>query len=207
MARQLAVTAHESKLPSPKRVPRRSRTGREFAEKSFAGDLKRGEQRRTVLWLVFNPTSLSPQDCVQLNQYKLKDEIGKVSNGRVWGGTGEFRVGGCWTLAFHPVRWQVQPLTAAAQPAPRCNTSLFWVVPIKLYILKKLLFIFPIPPPSHEKGHLKLFFAGGGMPDHTPCYSQCRPPALWGPHGAGFAEEPGAQFGAGVVFFFFLDCS
>ncbi|NXW60511.1 KKCC2 kinase, partial [Eurystomus gularis] len=30
------------------------------------------------------------QDCVQLNQYKLKDEIGKVNIGWVWGGMGGF---------------------------------------------------------------------------------------------------------------------
>lgn len=36
------------------------------------------------------PPLLSPQDCVQLNQYKLKDEIGKVSVGWAWGGTGGF---------------------------------------------------------------------------------------------------------------------
>lgn len=93
---------------------------------------------------MFDPPSLSPQDCVQLNQYKLKDEIGKVSNGQVWGGMGEFRVG--VVLAFHPVRQQVQPLTTAAQPAPRCNTSLFWVVPIKLYILKKIIINIPHSP-------------------------------------------------------------
>uniref|UniRef100_A0A8D0FFJ3 Protein kinase domain-containing protein n=1 Tax=Strix occidentalis caurina TaxID=311401 RepID=A0A8D0FFJ3_STROC len=37
------------------------------------------------------PPPLSPQDCVQLNQYKLKDEIGKVNIGRVWGGMGGWR--------------------------------------------------------------------------------------------------------------------
>lgn len=36
---------------------------------------------RAVLWLMPNFPALSPQDCVQLNQYKLKDEIGKVNIG------------------------------------------------------------------------------------------------------------------------------
>lgn len=66
---------------------------------------------------------LSPQDCVQLNQYKLKDEIGKVNilwlQG--WGGNaGWERVG--FALAFNPVTsivefspspWQLPWLHAA----------------------------------------------------------------------------------------------
>lgn len=41
---------------------------------------------QVVSWLMSDPPFLSLQDCVQLNQYKLKDEIGKVNMGWVWGG-------------------------------------------------------------------------------------------------------------------------
>ncbi|NXY32995.1 KKCC2 kinase, partial [Pomatorhinus ruficollis] len=54
-----------------------------YSPVTFAGDLKGEEQMRAVLWLMPNFPALSPQDCVQLNQYKLKDEIGKGSYGVV----------------------------------------------------------------------------------------------------------------------------
>lgn len=43
-----------------------------------------------------------PQDCVQLNQYKLKDEIGKVNILRLWGWSGnlEWECAG-FALAFN----------------------------------------------------------------------------------------------------------
>lgn len=66
---------------------------------------------------------LSPQDCVQLNQYKLKDEIGKVNilwlQG--WGGNSGWECVG-FALAFNPVTsivefspspWQLPWLHAA----------------------------------------------------------------------------------------------
>ena len=81
------------------------------------------------------PSPLSPQDCVQLNQYKLKDEIGKVNIGRVLGWDGWIlgREGVGLALAFQPVRRRIQPLATATRPAPRCDAGLFWVVPIELY--------------------------------------------------------------------------
>lgn len=39
---------------------------------------------------------------MQLNQYKLKDEIGKVNIGRVWGGMEGFGAGGCWAHFCFP---------------------------------------------------------------------------------------------------------
>ncbi|KFQ91819.1 Calcium/calmodulin-dependent protein kinase kinase 2, partial [Nipponia nippon] len=69
-----------SPVTSPHSSPRLPRRWR---QESFAGDLTGGEQTRAVLWLVLAPPPLSPQDCVQLNQYKLKDEIGKGSYGVV----------------------------------------------------------------------------------------------------------------------------
>lgn len=50
---------------------------------------------------------LSPQDCVQLNQYKLKDEIGKVKIG-FGGGMRGFGLGGCQACFHFPVMGMLQ---------------------------------------------------------------------------------------------------
>lgn len=108
---------------------------------------------------------------------------------------------GLLSLSSHgnaPEWEQVQPLTMAA-----LCCSLFCSEWCQLnYIFLKSLVIFPLPPPTHAMGHLKLFLAVSVMSDHTPpCLSQHRPPALCSPW-AGFVEEPRALFGDVG----FLDC-
>lgn len=64
-----------NRMSSPGRV--QSRTGCEFAERVLLEIPKEKSKQRFCGSRRIPP--LSPQDCVQLNQYKLKDEIGKVN--------------------------------------------------------------------------------------------------------------------------------
>jgi len=122
--------AHGSKLSSPERVPGKSRAGRQFTEKVLL-EISKEESEGERFGGSCRTPALSPQDCVQLNQYKLKDEIGKVNIGRVWGGTGGFGAGGHW--AHFCCRAGEAAISAAGHGSSAGDTGLFWVVLIKLY--------------------------------------------------------------------------
>lgn len=96
---------------------------------------------------------------------------------------------GLLSLSSHgnaPEWEQVQPLTMAA-----LCCSLFCSEWCQLnYIFLKLLLIFPLPPPTHTMGHLKLFFAVSVMSVHPPA----RPSIahqLCDPCGLGLWKNPG----------------